>query len=76
MAEKEIRHWWHSKGHGRDLSPDALRRLTRDYWRRNGSLEQRIEWYVEKLLPEELKRAEKRGALEFHRCDTPALLKQ
>jgi hypothetical protein len=67
-------HWWAARGTDRDLDVNALWRLTRDYWRQSGTLEQRMRWYVEDLLPEELKYAEARKALEFRPCDTLALL--
>lgn len=51
------------------LSTDKLRQLTREHWDRGG-----IKWYIEKLLPEELKYAKERGAIEEHPCDTLALL--
>lgn len=57
-----------------DLTIDELRRLTREYWRFEGTIERRIKWYIEKLLPQELKRAEKRDVLEDRLCDTLALL--
>jgi hypothetical protein len=51
------------------LGATELRRLTRRYWDRGGTKR-----YIEELLPEELKFARERGAIEEHPCDTLALL--
>lgn len=56
------------------MDANTLRRRTQDYWRRSGTAEQRITWYIEHLLPDELRYAEARQALEFHPCDVLALL--
>jgi hypothetical protein len=78
MDVGQVIRWWTSQAAG--LSEDELREVTRAYWDKKkptpgATVEQRIEWYIENLLPEELEHADqKRGALTFHACHTLALL--
>ena len=73
--ERKEPDWWWSCGRSDGaLDVTALRRLTRDYWRREGSLHERFEWYVENLFPHELAHAQARGALESQSCDTLVFL--
>ncbi|MBN1935622.1 MAG: hypothetical protein JW934_13220 [Anaerolineae bacterium] len=73
-----IARWWHDRAS--DLSEEELKQTTRGYWDRklptsDASPEQRIAWYIARLLPEELAVAEdRRHALEYPPCHTLTLL--
>jgi len=70
--------WWAARA--TRLSVSELEQVTRAYWDRHkpapdATVAQRMEWYIERLLPEELCYAdEKRQALHEHPCHTLALL--
>ncbi len=73
-AEQANQKWWSTPSIVPEPSVNELRRRTQEYWRREDSTGQRLKWYIETLLPQELNCADKRGALEFHPCDTLVLL--
>ena len=70
--------WWAARA--TRLSVSELEQVTRAYWDRHkpapdATVAQRMEWYIERLLPEELCYAdEKRKALHEHPCHTLSLL--
>lgn len=74
MTLEPNQYWWSSSVRESPLDSNELTQLTRDYWRKDGSFEDRLTWYIEQLLPEELRHADGRGALEFHPCHKLALL--
>jgi hypothetical protein len=64
--------WW-----AQESAPTAksqLQELTRRYWRMEGSLPERLGWYVDNLLPGELACADEEGSLTFQPCDVLVFL--
>jgi hypothetical protein len=53
------------------MTKHELKELTHKYWRMdwNEKDETKMEWYVSKLLPHEIKYAEEQGTLKNKKCD-------
>jgi len=58
------------------MTKHELKELTNEYWRKNWSEEDetRMEWYVSKLLPHELKYSKEQGTLKKKECDVLSTL--
>jgi hypothetical protein len=76
-TERDIQ-WWVTRA--LRLGVDDLETITRSYWDRtkpspDATVSQRMAWYIQNLLPEELYHAsERRRALRSHPCRTLVLL--
>jgi len=77
MSADQVNRWWMARSKG--LSRAQLRHDTVAYWeqqkpRSGASKAERIKWYIETLLPEELRQADEHNRLEYQPCHTLALL--
>lgn len=77
MGEDQMNRWWVARSKG--LGSTQLRRCTVAYWeqqkpRPRASKAERIKWYIETLLPEELRWADEHNQLKHKACHTLTLL--
>lgn len=70
---KPASRWWVQEDRP-TATVEQLQQLTREYWRMEGSLEERLGWYIENLLPGELACADGQESLTFHSCDVLVFL--
>jgi len=74
MGAQLQRAWRTSSDASCSLTEGELRDLTLCYWQQKDPPGQRIGWYIQHLLPNELDFARRRGALQPHPCHSLALL--